>query len=92
MNDLWVRLLSRGGRLSLRHTWVVTLKTQNNHNFNNGNNNKKFKSLYNTTRNTKCYVIGKYYTTSTITVDIQSVDERIPKLASRYSFIQKKLF
>lgn len=41
------------------------------------------------TRNTKCY-IGKYYTTSTITVDIQSVDERIPKLACRYSFIQKK--
>lgn len=42
------------------------------------------------TRNTMLYNIGKY-PTNTITVDIQSVDERIPKLASRYSFIQKKV-
>lgn len=42
------------------------------------------------TRNTMLYYIGKY-PTNTITVDIQSVDERIPKLASRYSIIQKKV-
>lgn len=41
------------------------------------------------TRNTMLYYIGKY-PMNTITVDIQSVDERIPQLASRYSFIQKK--